>query len=259
MRRFPAAWLTLWIAGALLFSGSKPTHDLKRVLDGPSFAHPLGFDAFGRDLLATVLRASLTSAAFALLAVAFSTGAAILFGGGMALSPRPLRYGLERTLETLLAFPSLLFALAWAALRGPGWDTLAFSLVIGTVPGFTRLVYARTRELLAEEYVLAARGLGASPWVLLRNHLTPALLALCKVKVPNLFAHALMAEATLSFLGIGAPIGRDTWGALLSQGKDYLFERPHVALGAGLPLALTVLSLQIMTESRYHGRHVHSR
>lgn len=177
----------------------------------------------------------------------------------MSVAPPTLRYTLERALETLLAFPTLLFALSWAALRGPGWDTLAFALIVGTLPGFTRLVYARTRELLVEEYVLAARGLGASPWQLLKNHLAPPLASLCKVKVPNLFAHALLAEATLSFLGIGAPIGRDTWGALLLQGKDYLFEKPHIALGAGLPLALTVLSLQIMTESRYHQPHVASR
>ncbi|MCM2323541.1 MAG: ABC transporter permease [Oligoflexia bacterium] len=252
MRRFPdpSLWLLAWFTAALLASlASDGAHLLDASLRPPEWSHPLGFDAFGRDLLLTVLRASLTSAALALATVLLSCVAAILLGAGIALAPRAARFASLRTLETLLAFPSLLFALAWAAIRGPGWGTLLFSLLIGTLPGFTRLVHVRARELLAEDFVLAARSYGADGFRILRKHLSPALLSLCLVKVPNLFAYALVAEATLSFLGIGAPIGRDTWGSLLAQGKDYLFESPHIALGSGIPLVLTVLALQSLAES----------
>ncbi|MCM2276600.1 MAG: ABC transporter permease subunit [Oligoflexia bacterium] len=245
LRYSAQAWLATWLVGglwaALVADGS---HALPLALAKPSLAHPFGFDAFGRDLLETVLRASLLSSGFAAGSVLVSLVVAILAGAGTALAPAPARFVLLRALEALLAFPSLLFALGWAALRGPGWGTLVFSLLIGTLPSLTRLVFARTRELLAEDYVLAARSYGASTPLILRRHLAPALWSLCRVKLPNLFVYALMAEATLSFLGIGAPLGRDSWGSLLAQGKDYLFESPHIALSTGIPLVLTVLSLQ---------------
>jgi peptide/nickel transport system permease protein len=249
-------WLTLWFAPALVLvltqaMGSSPglaSFHLERTLQGPSLGphswHPLGFDAFGRDLLIITLHASVFSAVFA----AGATLAACVLGMGcgtlMAVAPAPLRYGLARALETLLAFPSLLFALAWAAVRGPGWDTLAVALLLGSVPTLARLVYVRTREIMTEDYIEAARSLGASRWRIALKHLVPGVASLCRVKLPNLFAAALMAEATLSFLGIGAPIGRNTWGSLLAQGKDYLIEAPHIAIASGLPLVLTSLSLQ---------------
>lgn len=244
----PAAWLSGWIALALVAkaSGGAGNHELARSLAKPSLAHPFGFDAFGRDLVALVLDASLTSLAFAAAAVALSCAIGILLASPIGLAPEWARFPALRLLDFLLAFPSLLLALTLAAIRGPGWDTLLLSLAIGTIPTFTRFLYVRVRELLSEEYILAARGLGAGTAGITRRHLVPALLSTCAVKAPNLFAHALLAEATLSFLGVGAPIGRNTWGSLLAQSRDYLVEAPHLVIGAGLPLVLTVLSMQVL-------------
>lgn len=255
-RRLAIAWLLAWylpaaaigLAMALSPDAARLAHHhLERTLGGAELAHPFGFDAFGRDLLLTTLRASVLSSAFALAALFASLAFGSIAGTTLAVAPRKARFAGLRALETLLAFPALLFSLAWAAVRGPGWGTLAFSLLLGTLPSLARLSYARTRELLSEDYVLAAQSLGASPWRVTSRHLLPGVLELCRVKAPNLFAGALMAEATLSFLGIGAPIGRDSWGTLLAQGKDYLIEAPHLAIGAGLPLVLTILSLQALT------------
>lgn len=256
-RRLAFSWLAIWYVPAVILAiaiasgaGSElALHRLPRTLQGPAAWHPFGFDAFGRDLLFTTLRASVLSSAFAFAALAISLTLGAASGTLLAVAPPRARFVGLRALETLLAFPSLLFALAWAAVRGPGWDTLAFSLCLATLPSLTRLVYARTRELMAEDFVLAARGLGASPVRIAFRHLLPGVIGLCRVKAPNIFAAALMAEATLSFLGIGAPIGRDSWGTLLAQGKDYLIEAPHLALGGGLPLVLTVLSLQILSST----------
>lgn len=249
MNKAAICWLLVWFLSAIVFwlldSRSVLPHNLPNALGW-------GFDAFGRDLLSTVLRASLVSTFFAASVVVLSLGAALILGASGALLPQTARFAFSRFLEIFLAFPSLIFALAFASIRGPGWDTLIFALAIGTLPSLTRLLHVRAQELLSEEYLLAARSLGASPARLAIRHLVPELFAFGRVKIPNLFSSALIAEATLSFLGIGAPIGRDTWGSLLAQGKDYLFESPHIALGVGFPLFLTVLSLQLLTEGKKH-------
>lgn len=248
-RSLTLIWLSIWFGMGLLSLRASGAHVLENALLGPSLLHPFGFDSFGRDLLTTVLRGSITSAAFGLAIVIFSTLIALAAGSAISVVPPRAKFASLRVLESLLAFPTLLFALSFAAIRGPGWDTLIFALLMGTLPGLIRLIQVRATEVLAEEYVVAAQSLGASPISVARNHLAPPLASLCWVKFPNLFSHALLAEATLSFLGIGAPIGRDTWGSLLAQGKDYLFESPHIALASGIPLVITVLSLQYLAES----------
>jgi len=135
-----------------------------------------------------------------------------------------------------------------AAIRGPGWGTLVIALAVGTLPGIMRFAEVRTREILAEEYILAAKSSGAGAARILKNHLWPILSRFFAVKAPGIFAGALLSEATLSYLGIGAPIGRESWGALLAQGKDYLLEAPLLAIVSGIPLLLSVLSLQLLSE-----------
>ncbi len=255
MKRTPIAlatsWITFWATLAVIavFTGT-PEFNLSRTLGGPEWTHPLGFDAFGRDLFRGILRATASSAFFAGCATAFACVFGAILGTSIALAGRRTRYLALRSLDTLLAFPSLLLALGWAAARGPGWDTLLISLALGTLPGFTRLLYSRALELKAEEYVLAAEAIGASSWRILRVHLSPPLFSLCAIKAPGIFANALLAEATLSFLGVGAPIGSESWGGLLAQGADYLLEAPHLAVATGIPLIFTILSLQLLSEKR---------
>jgi peptide/nickel transport system permease protein len=247
--RAPQAWLILWFSACVGVAFTEPQgFQLDRTLQGASGLSPWGFDAFGRDLLPIVLRASLLSSLFALGAALLSVLIASFWGTLIVSLPQRLRFLSNRALDFLLAFPSLLFALAWAAVRGPGWNTLVAALLLGTLPHMTRLVVTRSEELLAQEFVLAARSLGATPLRVMRAHLVPSVLSICWVSFPNLFAQALLAEATLSFLGVGAPVGRDTWGSLLIQAKDYLIEAPHILLATGVPLILTVLSLQSLVE-----------
>jgi ABC-type dipeptide/oligopeptide/nickel transport system permease subunit len=226
---------------------------LSRNLQAPDLSHWMGFDPFGRDLKFTVLSASLRSASFACLSVLVTCILGMLFGASIALAPTRVRFAALRALDTLLAFPSLLLALALAAIRGPGWSTLFASLLIGVLPPFVRLIYARSREILSEPFIEAAQSLGASPSRVLLKHLLPMLSSVCAVKIPILFAQALMAEATLSFLGVGAPVGKETWGSLLASGKEYLFEAPHIAFAAGIPLMLTILSLQTLSDGIAEG------
>lgn len=257
-RKLPILWLALWFGIALSTFAIDPScfePVLSRNLRPPTGLHLLGFDAYGRDVLLITLRASIVSIGFCLAAVALSCVCALFFGTGIAVLPDRLRFAALRALDTVLAFPFLLIALSWAAVRGPGWGTLIVSLVIGILPGFTRLVYVRTRELMVEPYIQAAVSIGAGPFRIMTRHLAPMLFSLVAVKLPLLFAGTLMGEATLSFLGIGAPIGSETWGSLLAAGKDYLFEAPHIALAAGLPLTLTVLAFQILASEATQAPH----
>lgn len=248
-RRIATTWLLLWFSVAFAYRNFPSAHQLSHALLGIEPGHLFGFDTFGRDVLGTTLRASFVSAAFALSVTLTSLFLALSVGTPLAIAPAFTRFVGLRILDTALAFPSLLFALAWAAIRGPGWGTLVFALLIGIVPSITRLVYLRARDVMKEDFVLAARSLGAGDARIAVRHIMPAVFSLVLVKAPSLFAHALLAEATLTFLGIGAPIGHDSWGSLLAQGKDYLIESPHIAFGAGLPLILTVLSLQLLSET----------
>lgn len=243
MKWLPRGLLLMLLASGLWVGSSAERFQLAQTLCEPSRAHWLGCDAFGRDLLGLVLRGGLLSLGVAGAATLASMGLALGFSGWLAqLSPRR-QVAAHRALDGLLVFPSLLLALGWAAVRGPGWDTLAFALLLGSTPSLARLLSARAGEVMREPYVAAAQGLGASKLWILRAHLIPPLLEMLRIKAPNLLAHALLGEASLSFLGVGAPIGTPTWGALLLQSRDYLLEVPRIAWTLGAVMVVTLVSL----------------
>ena len=119
-------------------------------------------------------------------------------------------------------------------------------MVLGTLPGMIRLVQVRAREIIQEDFMTATRALGASFPRLVMLHFTPHLWHWIRVKIPDLFAAGILAEATLTLMGLGAPVGKNTWGALILQGKDYLIEAPSIAITTCIPLFLSLLSLQIL-------------
>jgi peptide/nickel transport system permease protein len=245
------AWLILWFVFSIIVSFQTVSYQLDHSLLPATLLHPFGYDIFGRDFLSVVLSASFKSISFAFLIVMISFFIGTLSGMTISLLPKAIQSSSLWILELFLAFPSLLFSLGFAAFNsargGSGWETLIFSLLIGTLPSIIRMSFVFSRELLAQDFVVAAKSLGAKPLRIMMVHLAPAVISFCAVKIPNLFAHALIIEATINFLGIGSPIGHDTWGTLLAQGKDYLIEAPNLALGAGLPLVLTILALQTLS------------
>ncbi len=249
--RIALGWIGIWALSSLiagvLYSAE---FDLSQVLAPPSWSQGVGTDAFGRNLLALTLKASATSCGITLLALLATVVFALIWGMTAFALPASLKKFNDRILETTLAVPSLLLALTWSAIRGPGWDTLIISMMIGSVPSLTRLILARSRELWIQDYVVASVASGATPLQTVWTHLTPGILDLIRVKLPFLFTATLLKEATLSFLGVGAPIGGDTWGSLLAQADDYLLEAPQIAIVSGIPLVLTVVALQILSDRK---------
>lgn len=249
MRRIASIWLIAWITAAVLAAlNYDPLFHLESTLAVPSLKHPFGCDSFGRELWALVPHAAATSGLFALASAGLALLAGTLGGTLLAMMQGKMRFVGQRILEFFLAFPSLLLALGFAAIWGPGWNTLLFSLFVGALPGAVRLAQTKAEAVSKSEFIVAARSLGATEARIMLWHVAPAVMGILVVKFPNAFAHALVAEAMLSFFGVGAPIGKNAWGALLAQGKNVLIEAPHVAIAVGLPLFLTIAAVQSLSE-----------
>lgn len=249
--KWSLVWLVLWItfSGIAFFLVPSPTFELSRALQ-------LGFDSFGRPLASLVLTGSFRSLVMALFAT--------LAAGSLAWLITTIRFGLQEStvasarftrllddsLSIALSFPSLLVALVFAAVFGAGWSTLILALTVGSLPSLLRLLWSQADDVRTEFYVEAARATGASPMGLFVNHVLPGVWEVYALKLPQLFAHALLAEAALSFLGLGAPAQSESWGTLLAQGQNTLIEAPSVLLIVGLPLVITLLALQSLSEKK---------
>lgn len=256
--RLSLFWLAFWLGCSALATGlTQSNFELRQALL-PPFEHKgllyLGADAFGRPLVTSVLRGSWVSLGFAAFSLTASASVAILFGISTAFAPKIIQLLFRQFLEFLIGIPGLILALALAAINGPGWTTLLIALILGILPSTARLVQARTRELIMEDYVLAARSLGATRTRIAIHHLGRGLLPVLTAKLPTWFSHCLLAEATLSFLGVGAPLGTETWGSILAQGRDYLLEAPQIAILSGIPLILTLLAVQTLGDRARDGR-----
>lgn len=221
---------------------------LEDTLAPMSHQHWLGCDAFGRDLVQVATRASFESFRFAVIATLLSLSLGLFLGSMMAIAKPSVRASGLFVLDLISALPFILIALALASVLGPGYTSLLASLALATLPGVVRLSYLRSLELRSEHYFGASVAFGATRIHLFRTHLIPGLLSVITAKAPGLFAQALLAEAALSFIGVGAPIGADSLGSLIASGKSYLIEAPQILIAGAVPLALSVMILQVLSE-----------
>jgi peptide/nickel transport system permease protein len=236
----------LWILGLATWALLIPTSsiNLEALLLPPRPEAWLGNDAFGRDLAAALGESIRRSLGFALVASISALTAGSLLGGLLgSLKGRP-RFLAERVLDFTLAFPPFLLALSVQAILGSGWSTLLLSVAFGLFPSTVRFVAVKAKEVSLSEYVTAAKALGGKKQGIFWRHYRPELADHLLLKLPSLFAQALLLEATLSFLNLGVSPGVLSWGTLLTQAKDYLIEAPHIAWVSGIPLVLTLLALQ---------------
>ncbi|MBL7716047.1 MAG: ABC transporter permease subunit [Bdellovibrionales bacterium] len=206
-----------------------------------------GFDGFGRSLWILIPWSS-----FGSLALSFGVSV-LLFVTAFAISAVSLylgqtgRSGLDRMVDFFLTFPSLLWSLGLAALLGPGWSTVSFALIAGSAPSLSRLFVQLVQEIEKTPYSQASLALGADATQLFRRAMLPELLRFTRLKFPSIFIQIIIAETTLNFLGLGAPLGSDTWGGILAQSKDVLMEAPWIAIFSAFPLFLICASLQSLS------------
>jgi peptide/nickel transport system permease protein len=223
--------------------------DLATELAPPGPGHPLGTGENGIDLLSHVLHGARVSLVVAVFAVALSALVGTVLGGLAGFVGGLVDEALMRLTDVLLAFPGILLAIFITAVLGPSLTHVIFALSFTGWTGYARLARGQVLTLRERDYVQAARALGAGNARILFHHLLPNAAGPLVVQATSALPGAILAEASLSFLGLGAPPGTPSWGALVDQGTQYLLVAPHVALFPGLALALTVLGFHLLGDA----------
>jgi peptide/nickel transport system permease protein len=247
--RLPLAILLGWLIAALaspLLGLMPDAIALDKILAGTDPAAWLGHDDLGRDLLARLLagaRVSLSVAAVVTV-VTFSIGTVVGLIAGY--SGGWLDRVLMHVTDVFLAFPGILLAIAFAAVLGPGMGNLMLALCLTSWVGYARLTRAQTLSLRQRQHVLAAQSLGASAPRILLRHMLPLLAAPLLVEMTFSIASLIIAEASLSFLGLGIQPPHASWGAMLRDGVRYLLVAPHYVLSVGLSLMSLVLAINLL-------------
>ena len=219
-------------------------------LSGPSAAHWLGTDELGRDMLSRIIygaRISMlvgSSVVTVALILGLIVGCIAGYYGG-----RVDRFVNIVIMNAFLSFPGILLAIAFVAFLGPGIFNLILALSIGGWVGYARLVRAQVLATREREFIEAARALGASDWRVITRHILPNMIQPVIVQAAIGMAGAILAEATMSFLGLGVPPPAASWGSMLNDGRAHLFDAPHLVLFPAIAVMLAVLSFNFIGDA----------
>ncbi|HEY0436449.1 MAG TPA: ABC transporter permease [Phenylobacterium sp.] len=214
-------------------------------LGAPNDIFLLGTDRFGRDVLSRILfgaRVSLSIGLFTVLLSGLAGGLAGLAAGWWTRLDNPIM----RLMDGLMAFPGILLAIALAATLGPSEATAVIALTVAYTPRTARVMRGAVLVARAQDYVEAAQAIGAKTTRILHRHIIPACIAPLAVQQTYIFALAILAEAVLSFVGVGPPPPRPTLGAIIADGRDSMAEAPWITLSPGLVIATLVLGLNLL-------------
>ena len=223
--------------------------NLAKAYQSPSFQHFFGLDENGLDLFSQVLYGSRISLLISVSVVSICLFLGLMAGSISAYAGGMVDQILMRLVDLVSAFPRFLLALAVLAFLGSSLPNLILALCLSGWTGFARLVRGEILHLKEEEYVLSARSYGTSAGRILCFHIWPNLLGILSVQVAFSLVAVVIAEAGLSFLGLGVPASIPSWGRLLSNGRTMLAEAPHISFFPGLALFLLVFSFQLCGES----------
>ena len=245
-----AVVVLLWIVAAVspFFRERAADIRLEERLQSPSFAHPFGTDDLGRDLAARVIAATPISLVIGVVAAAMSLAVGFGVGGAAGYFGGAADLVLSRLIEVVLCFPVLFLLLALAAFLPPSPATVVLAIGLTTWPADAR--YARAEILRARslDYARAAKAAGATPARILVRHLLPNALPPLLVSAAFGVSWAILAEAALSFLGVGLPAPAASWGGILSAAPAYIEEAWWLALFPGLALFATVSAYNLLAE-----------
>src|SRR5438552_10438295 len=234
------------IAGPSIAPFDPAAQELLLRLAGPGRVHPFGLDELGRDVLARVLAGARISFLVGLTVVSVSAALGTLIGPLAGCFGGLLDDLISRVIDTLLAFPGLLLAIALVAVLGPSLANVLFALTIIGWVGYARVVRGQVLRAREFEYVQAARALGAGTPRILWRHVIPTAIPVVVVQATLGMAGAIIGEAALSFLGLGVQPPTPSWGSMLNGGRAHLLDAPHLTLFPGLAIALLVLDFNFL-------------
>ena len=217
----------------------------QRLLDS-SAKHWFGTDKFGRDVLSQILMGSRTTLFVGLVAVGVAAVIGVPLGILAAMTRRRLGELLMRGNDLLLAFPALLLAIMFGAVYNASTLTAMIAIGIASVPNFARVIRSGALQVMGTEYVLAARSAGRRPFAIGVRHVLPNVSSLIIVQTSVSFAIAVLAEAALSFLGLGTPPPTPSWGRMLLESQEMLYSAPRLAIFPGLAIAVAVLGFNLL-------------
>jgi peptide/nickel transport system permease protein len=234
------------ILGPAVVPADPAAQQLALRLAGPSVAHPFGLDELGRDILARVLAGARISLVVALTVAGVSAAIGTAVGAVAGYLGGAADEGISRVIDTLLAFPGLLLAIALVAVLGPSLRNVLLALVaIGWV-GYARLVRGEVLKARELDYVQAARAIGAGTPRILWRHVIPGAMPAVIVQATLGMAAAIVGEAALSFLGLGVQPPTPSWGTMLNGGRAHILDAPHLTVFPGLAIALLVLGFNFL-------------
>jgi peptide/nickel transport system permease protein len=220
--------------------------DVANKLQPPSATHWLGTDSLGRDIVSLLIVGARASIAVGLIAV----GIGIVAGVALGLLAAARRGWVEelvmRASDFAIAFPALLTAIMLTAVYGPGLVTAIVAIGIFNIPEFARITRASAATVWTRDYVLAARACGKSGWRITLEHVLPNIASVLIVQATIRFAIAILAEAALSYLGLGTQPPTPSWGRMLGEGQSMMYQAPLLAVWPGLAIVLSVLGLNLM-------------
>lgn len=211
----------------------------------PSWAFPFGTDNLGRDMVSRTLYGGRLSLEIGLWVVVLNAVFGVLLGAAAGYYRR-LDGALMRAADALMAFPAVLLAIGIAAALGPSVLTVVIALSVVYIPRTARVLRASVLVVRELDYVQAARACGANNWRILTKHILPNCLTPLIVQLSFVFAYAVLSEAVLSFLGLGAPPTTPSWGILIADGRGYIREAAWLTVVPGAAIAVTVLGLNLL-------------
>jgi peptide/nickel transport system permease protein len=225
---------------------SANAQDIPNRLEAPSWSHPFGTDDLGRDILSRVILGASVSLKVGFLSVGLALVAGTVIGLLAGFYGRWVDDVLMRVMDMLFAFPAVLLAIAILAVRGPGTSNTIMAIAIVYVPIFARVTRASVLGVREEVYVRASRSVGASDFRLLTRHVLPNAAPPIIVQTSISLAFAVLAEAALSFLGLGTQPPNPSWGLMLAEGRGYIDLAWWLAFFPGMAIVITVLCFNLL-------------
>lgn len=220
--------------------------DVPNKLLPPSATHWLGTDSLGRDIVSLLMVGAQNSIAVGVIAVGIGMGFGVVFGLLAAARRGWVEEAVMRLSDFTFAFPALLSAIMLTAIYGPGLVTSIVAIGIFNIPVFARISRAAALGVWSRDYVLASRACGKGAWHISVAHVLPNIASVLIVQATIQFAVAILAEAALSYLGLGTQPPQPSWGRMLNEAQTMMFSAPTLAIWPGFAIALSVLGLNLM-------------